>query len=224
MDALLEIGLDSARMEVVPSGVDLARTVTPASPQTLAALGVPAGAPLVVMVGSITPQKDPHTFVRAMAVVRRTVPTVQALMVGDGPLRGEVEELICQLNLSSTIHLTGFRTDAESLIAASDVTCLSSVQEGTSGVLIDALRLERPVAATAAGGTPEVVEDGVTGLLVPVGDSERLGAAVARLLTERSLAARLAAAGKESVARFSIECTVERTMRVYERLMDGDSV
>jgi glycosyltransferase involved in cell wall biosynthesis len=223
MDALLQIGVDAARMEVVPSGVHLARSVTPAAPQTLAALGVPAGAPLVVMVGSITPQKDPQTFVRAMAVVRRSVPTVQALIVGDGPLRGEVEELIRQLNLGDTIHLTGFRTDVESLIAASDVTCLSSVQEGTSGVLIDALSLERPVAATAAGGTPEVVEDGVTGLLVPVGDSERLGAAVARLLTERSLAARLAAAGKESAARFSIERTVEQTMRVYERLLDGDS-
>jgi glycosyltransferase involved in cell wall biosynthesis len=223
MTALLEVGLDPTRIEVVPSGIDLARRVTPASTQTLAALGVPAGAPLVVTVGAMTAQKDPLTFVRTMAVVRRAVPPVQALLVGEGPLRGPVEELIRQLGLGDAVHLTGFRTDTESLIAASDVTCLSSVQEGTPGVLIDALSLGRPVAATSGGGTPEVVEDGVTGLLAPVGDSERLGAAIARLLTDRSLASRLAAAGRVSAARFSIEQTIERTVEVYERLLDGES-
>jgi glycosyltransferase involved in cell wall biosynthesis len=223
MDALLQIGVDAARVEVVPSGVDLGRDVAAASARTLGELGVPADAPLVVMVGSITAQKDPLTFVRAMAVVRRTVPTAHALLVGDGPLRADVEALVRQVGLEGMVHLTGFRTDAESLIAAGDVTCLSSLQEGTSGVLIDALSLGRPIAATSAGGTPEVVEGGVTGLLVPVGDSERLGAAVARLLTDRSLAARLAAAGKAAAARFSIEQTVERTLQVYERLLDGES-
>jgi glycosyltransferase involved in cell wall biosynthesis len=223
MTALLELGLDPTRIEVVPSGIDLARRVTPASTQTLAALGVPAGAPLVVMVGAITAQKDPLAFVRAMTVVRRTVPTAHALLVGEGPLRAEVETLVRQLGLGDAVHLTGFRADAESLIAVSDVTCLSSVQEGTPGVLLDAMSLGRPIAATIAGGTPEVVEDGVTGLLAPVGDSERLGAAIARLLTDRSLASHLAAAGRVSAARFSIEQTIERTVQVYERVLDGDS-
>lgn len=224
LDAFVRAGFDPARMRVVPSGVPMGRPVTPASRETLERFGVPAGAPLVVMVGALTAMKDPVTYVRAVAAARRHVPTLHALLVGEGGLREVVEAEIRALGLAEVVHLTGFRADPESFLAAADVVCLSSAfGEGTPGVLIDALTLGRPIAATAAGGAAEVVEDGVSGLLVPVRDADALGDAIARIVCDPALGARLGAAGVVRSAEFSIERTVERTMAVYEELLDGGS-
>jgi glycosyltransferase involved in cell wall biosynthesis len=217
---LVERGVEPSRVAVIPSGVDLARRIVPASPETLAGFGVPLGAPLVVMVAAIAPMKDPLTFVRAVAAARRDVPALHALLVGEGPMRGAVEALSRELGIVDALHLTGFRPDADAFLAAADVVALSSaaVGEGIAGVLIDAISLGKPVAATRAGGIPEVVEDGVSGVLVPVGDGEALGRAIARLVTDRALAARMGAAGLARAPDFSIETTVARTIEVYERL------
>ena len=219
--ALLEAGIGRDRVDVVYSGVDLARAVEPASRATLAELGVPNG-PLVVMVGALTQMKDPLTFVRAVDVARRTVPGLQALLVGDGPLRGPVEALIGELGLAGTLHLAGFRSDADSLMCAAQVVVLSSdaSAEGIGGVVIDAISFGRPVAATAAGGVPEVIENERTGLLVPVRDAEALGQAIARLLTDRDLASRLVAAGLARSRDFAIEHTVAGTIAVYKKLLE----
>ncbi|HEX6807004.1 MAG TPA: glycosyltransferase [Gemmatimonadaceae bacterium] len=222
--ALLEAGIDPSRVDVVYSGVDLARAVEPASRATLAELGVPNG-PLVVMVGALTQMKDPLTFVRAVDVARRTVPSLQALLVGDGPLRPPVEALIRDLGLGDTLHLAGFRSDADSLMCAAQVVVLSSdaSAEGIGGVVIDAISFGRPVAATAAGGVPEVIENERTGLLVPVRDAQALGQAIARLLTDRDLATRLVAAGLARSRDFAIENTVAGTIAVYQQLLETTS-
>ena len=219
--ALLGAGVDAERIEVIPSGIPLGREVAPASRETLAQFGVAPGAPLVVMVGAITSQKDPLTFVRAIAVARRAVPGVRALLVGEGIHRDEVEREIRALGLEDALRLTGFRSDSESFIAAGDVACLSSATEGTPGVLLDALALGRPIAATAVGGVAEVVEEGVSGLLTPVGDADALGASVARILLDPSLAQRLSEAAKIRAREFSIDRTVERTMAAYRRALDS---
>jgi glycosyltransferase involved in cell wall biosynthesis len=88
-------------------------------------------------------------------------------------------------------------------------------------VLLDALVFSRPVAATRAGGIPEVVRDGETGFLVPIGDGEALGAAIVTLLTDRSLAARMGAAARARAPEFSIEAMAMRTRDVYERVLAG---
>ena len=219
--ALLDAGVDRGRIDVVYSGVDLARAVEPASPATLAELGVPNG-PLVVMVGALTQMKDPLTFVRAVDCARRAVPSLQALLVGDGPLRPAVEALIRDLGLGDTLHLAGFRSDADSLMCAAQVVVLSSDDsaEGIGGVVIDAISFGRPVAATAAGGVPEVIENERTGLLVPVRDAQALGQAIARLLTDGDLAARLVTAGLARSRDFAIENTVAGTIAVYEKLLE----
>jgi glycosyltransferase involved in cell wall biosynthesis len=220
VSGLVEAGLDPARVDVIPSGVDLTRPVVPASGEQLAALGIPAGAPLVVMVAAITSMKDPLTFVRAVKVARETVPDLHALLVGEGTMRPQVEALVRELGLGDAFHLSGFRTDADSLMKAADVVALSSnaQAEGIGGVVIDAISFGKPVAATAAGGIPEVVEHERQGLLVPIGDSAALGAAIGRLLSDRDLAARMGAAGLTRAPEFSIERTVDRTVEVYERV------
>jgi len=219
-DALVASGIESARITVAYSGVDLTRVIPPASAETLASLGVKTGAPLVVMVAALVGHKDPLTFVRAMEVVRRRVPNVQALMVGEGDLRPDVKREIAMLGLGDTVHLAGYRTDADSLMSVADVVALSSSDDGIGGVVIDAMSFGKPVAATAAGGIPEAVVNDETGLLVPIGDVTALGNAIARLLADQELAARLGANGIRRAPLFSIDNTVDRTLEVYERVLD----
>lgn len=222
VESLVAAGIDAAKIDVIPSGIPLGELARPSSRETLASFGVPEGAPLVVMVGALTDVKDPITFVRAVAVAKRRVRGLHALLVGEGHLRELVEREVHALELGDSFRLTGFRDDHDSFIAAGDLAALSSKLEGTPGVLLDALALGRPIAATAAGGVPEVVEHEVTGLLTPVGDPDLLGAAIARVIMDRPLAARMSAASLARARDFSIENTVDRTIESYERaLRDG---
>jgi L-malate glycosyltransferase len=217
---LADSGVDERRVRVVPDGVDVHRTITPANPSILAALGVKPGPPLVVQVAQLVGHKDPLNFVRAVAHARSIVPAMQALLVGDGALRGDVETEARSLGLEETLHLAGYRTDADELLAAADVACLSSREEGMGSVLLDALAFARPVAATTAGGIPEVIEHGETGLLVAPQNPIGLGDAIAELLTDRTLAARLGANGRARSADFSVERLTDRTVAVYEEVLN----
>jgi glycosyltransferase involved in cell wall biosynthesis len=221
---LIASGINPTLITVVPDGVDVHRAVAPASPDTLAGLGVQQGAPLVVQVAQLVGHKDPINFVRAVAHARRIVPTLQALLVGDGPLRGEVEREIHTLMLDGVIHLAGYRTDADALLAAANVVALSSREEGMGSVLLDALAFGRPIAATRAGGIPEAIVDGESGLLADVRDPEALGAAIARLITDRELAAHVASNAQSRASQFSVERMTDRTIEVYERVIEGAAV
>ena len=220
VDGLLRAGVNPGRVRVVPSGVPLAQLAEAASPALLEAFGVPRSAPLAVLVASLSEAKDPSSFVRAIQLARRQVPALHALLVGDGPLRAALTAEISALRLDGFVHLTGFRTDPEALEAAASVVVLTSrFLEGTPGVLLDALALGKPIVATNVGGVPEVIEDGVSGLLVPGGDAEAIGRAIARVLLDPSLAARLSSGARARAPRFSIENTVDRTMEVYRELL-----
>jgi glycosyltransferase involved in cell wall biosynthesis len=210
-----EAGIPRERIHVVPDGVDLSRRVVPASREILESLGIAPDAPLVVQVAALVPHKDPLTFVRAMAVVRHHVPRVRALMVGDGPLRAAAAAEITRLGLDHIVLLTGFRRDADELLAAARVATLSSAEEGMGSVLLDAMAFGVPLAATRAGGIPEVVEHGTTGLLSPPGDGAALAEHILRLLSNRELAASMSARARARVADFSVERMVDRTVDVY---------
>ncbi len=222
-DSLVASGIDRNVIQVVPGGVELDRDAAPAGEDTLAALGVPHGVPLAVMVGALVPQKDPLTFVRATAIARRQVPNLHALLVGDGELRAAIESEIAALDLSDVVHLAGFREGVDQLLAAADVSVLSSRFEGLPLVIMDAFVLGVPVAATAGEGIPELVTDGDTGLLVPVGDHASLGAAMSRILGDRVLRDRLVAGGRARAGEYSIERTAGRIVAAYERVLAGTS-
>jgi len=221
-EAVKASGVIRRPIDVIPGGVEMDRAISAASSEVLASFGVRANLPLVVGVGALVPQKDPLTFVRAIAVVRRLRPEMQALWVGDGELREQVEREIARLELGDTLHLAGFRADVDALMAAGDVFAMSSVFEGLPLVVMDAFALGVPVVATAGTGVPELVDDGTTGLLVPVGDADALGAAVARLLADRELAVALRETALVRAREYSIERTTERTLTVYERVLGRD--
>jgi len=215
---LEQSGIARDRIAVVPDGVDVHRSREPASRDTLGALGVPNGAPLAVQVAQLVGHKDPLNFVKAVAHARERVPGLHALLVGDGPLRAAVEQEVGERGLGDVLHVAGYRTDADMLLAAADVAVLSSREEGMGSVLLDALVFGRPIAATRAGGIPEVVTP-ECGRLAPPEDPTALGDAIATILTEPALAARLGAAGRARAAQFSVERMTDRTFQVYQGVL-----
>jgi glycosyltransferase involved in cell wall biosynthesis len=209
----------------IPNGVDLDR-LRPSSPEVLAArageLGIPPGAPVIGTVGRLHEQKDVATFLLAASLLRERFPELQALVVGDGPLAAALRRQATGLGLGDAMHFTGHRDDVADLISLMDVFVLASIYESFGLVLAEAMALCRPIVATCVGGIPEVVSDGVTGLLVPPQQPEALAAAIERCLADPALATRLAAAGRERVVReFTVDVMVRRTMSVYEDALAG---
>lgn len=211
-------GIRRDRIHVVADGVDLTRRVRPADHETLGSLGVAHDAPIVVQVAALVPQKDPLTFVRAIGIARARVPELRALMVGEGSLRSAVHAEVTRLGLDRVVTLTGFRNDVDELLAAGHVATLSSAEEGMGSVLLDAMAFGVPIAATTAGGIPEVITHGETGLLSTPRDATGLAEHIVRLLSDRELAAALAARARARVKEFSVDRMVQRTLEVYRAI------
>jgi glycosyltransferase involved in cell wall biosynthesis len=193
------------------AGADRIRTIRPVGPapeprrpsdKVRTDLGVTPGSPLVVTVARLHPQKDLPTLVHAAAWLRDRVPGVRVVVVGEGPDRLALTELITRLHLEDTVLLAGPSDDAADELAAADVVAMCSRWESGPLVVAEALTLGRPVVATPVGFVPELIDDGVSGRLVPVGDADALAGALGDALTDDPAhAAAAAAAGRAAVER-----------------------
>ena len=174
-------------------------------------------APVITYAGRLAPPKDPLTLLRAC----RMLPgDFRVLLVGEGELRNSVREYAQRNGLGSKVVLLGEREDVPEILAASDVFVLPSDWEGLPRSIIEAMMAGLPVAATRVGGVPELVEDGVTGYLVPPQDSHALAAALQSLLVDPGLRQRLGEAGrKRALEHFSLAETIRRTQKVYEAVL-----
>jgi glycosyltransferase involved in cell wall biosynthesis len=158
-------------------------------------------------------------LIDAAALVVRQVPDARFLIAGEGELRPALERQIKDHRLEKHVILAGFRPDVLSLHKSFDLFVLSSTTEGLGTSLLDAMACEKAIVATRAGGIPEVVKDGVTGLVVPPKDHEALARAIVRLLKDGALRGKMAAAGLARVReRFSAERMVQDTLGVYQRV------
>jgi glycosyltransferase involved in cell wall biosynthesis len=170
-------------------------------------------------VAALTDHKDHETLLSAAAAVLARMPEVFFVIVGDGERKAALHARVAEPGLQGRVIFTGFRSDPDRLIPAFDVFCLSSKMEGLGTSLLDAMSFGRPVVATAAGGIPEAVEDGVTGRVVPVADPAALADALLEVLADRGQRERLGAAGRRRFeSRFSSERMVEATLGVYDEL------
>ena len=218
-NAMIASGLSPESITIVRGGSDQSNPITPASASTLASLGAIPGSPVVVQVSQLVQHKDPLTFVAAIDAARARVPLLRAILVGDGPLRASVERAVAEKGLGEHLRVAGYRTDADSLLAAADVVTLSSEEDALPSVLFDALFCGKPICATRAGGVPEIIEDKVSGLLSPVADGPALGESIGRVLNNPVLAQTLSAGARARAREFSIERSVGRTIAVYERVL-----
>jgi glycosyltransferase involved in cell wall biosynthesis len=218
-DRLVADGVPASRVDVVHEGVDVDRVAALPSGNVHAVLFLPTGAPIVGTIGALVAQKDHHTLIEAAALVVRDVPDVRFVLLGKGELRGALEEQIRHRHLERHVFLAGFRADVLELMKDFDVFALSSIQEGLCTSLVDAMAASKPAVATAVGGVPEVLEDGVTGFLVPARDHAALAERIVSLLHDRGLRRRMGEAGLARARRlFTVERMVEDTAAVYARV------
>ena len=200
-DDLVRQGYPGARITVVPNGV----AVEPARPVRL------ADGPTILEVARLAEVKGQATLIRAVQRLDAT-----AVLVGrDLESGGRYEDILRALG--GRVVLAGYRSDVPALLAGCDVFCLPSRAEGMPLVVLEAMAQGKPVVATAVGGTPELVVDGETGLLVPPDDAEALAGALGRLLSDPELAQRMGAAGRARVERdFSLAASTARVLALYE--------
>jgi glycosyltransferase involved in cell wall biosynthesis len=206
------------RIVVVHDGVNVGWLDRQPPVDAHAAFWLPKGVPVVGNVAALAGHKGQKHLVAAAARVIREVPDTRFLIVGEGELREALEHQIKDLGLERHVLLTGFRDDVAGLQKSFDLFVMSSVTEGLGSAMLDAMACNRAVVATRAGGIPEAVEDGVTGLLVPPQDEAALAKAIVRLLKDPSLRERLGGAARQRVVdAFSVEKMVSNTLAVYER-------
>jgi glycosyltransferase involved in cell wall biosynthesis len=217
-----EIGLDPAKVRVVPNGVDLAR-IEAARPgqEVRRELGLPDEVPVIGLVGRLDHWGKGHKeLFTAMAQLRERWPC-RALIVGGGRREEEIKQAAADLGLAAVVHFLGSRPDVPDLLQAMDIFVLPSYSEGVSLALLEAMAAGLPVIATAVGGTPEAVTEGVTGLLIPPRDAAALAGALERLLADAALAKKLGENARQAVAeKFSLERLGREVNEIYGELVE----
>lgn len=218
-DVLIEGGVDPNRISIVHSGVEVRREDRPA-PDIRAEFRLPPAVRIIGTVGALVDHKGYRYLIEAAPAIMQNAPEAKLVLVGDGELRTDLESLASQCGVENAIIFSGYRPDAHALLGQFDIFAAPSHMEGLNTSILDAMMLGRPVVATTAGGIPEIIEDGKTGLLVPPGNPRALAAAIVDLLRDPEKAERLALAGhKKAVEEFTAERMVEGTIAVYERLL-----
>lgn len=168
---------------------------------------------------ALVPHKDQATLLRAMAALGRKRNDVRLFLIGDGPLRGELEELSRDCGAAPRVRFTGRQDDPAAWLKALDLFVLSSWGEGMGSVLLEAMSCGIPVVATAAGGIPEIVRHEDNGLLVPPREPELLAEAMDRLLRDPEGARRLAERALQGLERFGISRCAGEVEAVYRALL-----
>jgi glycosyltransferase involved in cell wall biosynthesis len=212
-------GFPVERTVTVHEGIDLDHVIA-ASPVNLhEALFLPHHAPIVGNVAALVPHKGQRHLIDAARIVVQQVPDARFVILGEGELRSHLEHVVREHGLEKHVLLPGFRSDVLGCIKAFDLFVMSSITEGLGTSLLDAMACSRPIVATRAGGIPEVVDDGVTGLLVGARDHRAMAAAIVRLLKNEEERRRMGAAGLSRLReRFTLERMVAGTADVYARL------
>jgi glycosyltransferase involved in cell wall biosynthesis len=209
------------KFRVIHSGLDFPRLDRADIPSQAvrASLGAVDGRPILLYAARFVPEKDHACFLRAFEEVLESIPSAVAVLAGDGPLRKEIEARAASLIGRGALLSLGFRDDLPDLMRAADICISASLTEGLPLAVAEALALGRPVVATDAGGTREIVRDGETGLLVPTAHHAALAGAILRLLRHREYARRLGQAGQR-LARgiFGVQSMIAKTTALYDEV------
>ena len=206
---------------VVPSGVPTAqlRAQAPARHVARARLGLPADAFVVAGVGRLVPIKGFDLLVDALPAIRARVPSVHALLIGDGEERAALEARAAALDVGARLSITGAVGDVGGVLAAADVLAAPSRNEGMGRVLVEAMAIGLPVVGTTVGGIPDVIVDGECGRLVAPEDAAALAEALADLGADDALRAKLGAAARPRAEAFSTDVAAAAMGAIYDGLM-----
>ena len=206
-------------VEVMHHGIDDSRICRGSDARARArrTLGLREDEFVVGTVGNLRPQKDHHSLLAAFRMLPDpgSGPPTRLVIVGAGPLEGQLRRQAIHCGLEQRVLFTGSRDDVPEILPAFDVFVLSSVYEGLSIALIEAMAAGLPSVATRVGGTPEALTDGLNGLLIPPRDPGAITAAIGRLLQDEPLRRRLGHEAARSAQRFTIGTAVRRLEELY---------
>jgi len=216
---VVEDGIAEASAFTVYEGIQIDRISEHPVTDVHKELWLTPGAPVVGNIAALVPHKGQRYLVDAAPTVVRAMPDTQILIFGEGDLRPALVRQIKRLGLEHHVRLVGFRPDILAFLEGLDLFVMSSITEGLGTSILDAMAASKAVVATTAGGMPEAVEDGVTGLLVPPHNAAALAEAILRLLRDAPLRRRMGEAGLARVrAQFSVDRMVDETLAVYGRV------
>jgi glycosyltransferase involved in cell wall biosynthesis len=224
-NAMAAADADFGNLITIPNGFDPAEMLVAVPPAELRRrLHISDAAGVVVMVGNLKAWKGQETVIRAIEVVKRAHPSVRCVLVGatapaDRAFEDEMRGLVADLGLADSIIFAGFHRNVADLLMMGDVIVHASVRPEPFGrVLLEAMACRKPIIGSRAGGVPEIIEHGRTGLMFPPGDYQALADAILGLLANREEADRMGQNGYQRLLdRFHIALNIEATVQVYER-------
>lgn len=217
-DQLAGYGQNRKRIEIVPNAVEVPRAMRDGElAEWRGRLGLRLGEPVLAVIGRLSSEKGQHILLEALARIRDR--PWRLLVAGDGITRKVLQEQARTAGLQDRIEWLGLLRDVRPVYALASVFVLPSLSEGSPNVLLEAMAAGVPAVSTAVGGVPEMVTHEKSALLVPHSDPVALARAVERLLEDRDLSRRLAAAALERAAEFSLDVYVKRLRDVYGRIL-----
>jgi glycosyltransferase involved in cell wall biosynthesis len=212
-----DCGFPADRVVSIPTGVDERFFNVKRNPELRARYGLGDRAPVVVNVGILRRVKGHEVTLKAAKAVLQSIPEARFLIVGDGPLRQSLEKMMEELGMGGAVMFTGFVEDVADIYAAADVAVLSSWSEGLPQSMLQAMAAGVPVVATRVGGVPEVIVDGLNGVLVGAGDDTAMAAGIVKLLRDKNLARDMALKAGETVREgHSLDRMLQKTEQVYQ--------
>ncbi len=242
-DWLLDEGYQQKKITVIKNGIDSGRYEMSSNNKNDAVTsirgdcGVTEDAPLIVMLSRLNRQKGVLDIIQAAARVKSEHPDAKFLLIGRPSLESQQEDsddpsdqqqwlnLRDELDLGDTLFFCGHRSDIPQILSQASVSVLPSHSEGLSNTLLESMAAGVPVVATCVGGTPELVEDGVDGILIPPHSPDLLAKAISRILSSKALSQRLSNAARIKVREeFSLEAMVETTKEVYASQLERTEV
>jgi glycosyltransferase involved in cell wall biosynthesis len=184
-------------------------------------LGIPSGVEMVVSAGRLSPEKGHQFLVEAIGRLQGSSNNTHFVFCGDGPCQKELEKRAKELGVSHLCHFVGFRKDIKDIFQAMDFMVLPSLTEGLPNVILEAFACAKPVVATDVGGVPEIVEDGVNGILVPPGRSDLLAEAIKNCLSAPEKRRAMGEAGYHKVkSEFTFESQTQKLEAIYLEILN----
>jgi glycosyltransferase involved in cell wall biosynthesis len=216
---LIADGVPAERVVTVHEGIDVEHVLAAPAVNVHEAFWLPHHAPVVGNVAALVPHKGQRHLIEAAHLVVREAPDARFVILGEGELREHLEHQVREYRLEKHVIMPGFRTDVLGCFKGFDIFAMSSVTEGLGTSILDAMACSRPVVATRAGGIPEVVDDGVTGLLSAPRDHTEMARQIVALLGDEARRRQMGDAGLARVKdRFTVERMIAGTAAVYELL------
>lgn len=215
-----EEGIEPEKILSIHNGINIEKFRHLRNPESVREeLGIDANAPVVGIVGRLIPDKGHKYFLEAARAVQKKVPEVRFLVVGDGKLKGELEVYVHKFGLKGSVLFTGFRSDRIDIMNIFTIAILSSIREGLPITLLEYMALKKPIIVTKVGGMPEVIEDGISGIVIQKKNYHALTESIVKLLGDERLRIKYGNNAWKCVKnKYSEENMIRKTERLYEEM------